>query len=78
MIYEAFDDITVSGEVLPDTNPPTVSIVDPMEGQIIGENTYRILVSATDAEGTIVTVEISIDGGAWITPNNDGEYYYYD
>jgi len=63
-----------------DNNPPSVSVVDPTEGQTISDETYRILVSASDSEGTIEKVELSIDEGPWtdITSNFDGTHYYYD
>jgi len=58
--------------------PPTCSIVDPEDGQVI-QGVYRILVSATD-DDQIAQVELAIDGGTWIdiTSNFDGTYYYYD
>jgi hypothetical protein len=62
----------------PVDNPPSVSIVDPVEGQTIA-STYRVLVSASD-DSAVTVVELSIDGGAYtdITANFDGTYYYYD
>jgi len=70
----------IVGEPAPDENPPNVSIVDPVNDQTVWEETYRIIVSAADAEGEIATVEVSIDSGAWIdiTTNIDGTHYYYD
>lgn len=58
--------------------PPTCSIEDPIDGQII-QGTYRVLVSATD-DNQVSQVGLAIDSGTWIdiTSNFDGTYYYYD
>jgi serine protease len=58
--------------------PPTCSIVDPEDGQVI-QGTCRILVSASD-DNQVSQVELAIDSGTWIdiTSNFDGTYYYYD
>lgn len=60
-------------------NPPTVSIYHPGYGQTLND-TYRVLVSASDDGGTIYLIELSVDGAAYfdITANFDGTYYYYD
>lgn len=57
---------------------PSVSIVDPVEGQTVNE-TYRVLVNATD-DNEVTLVEVSINGTSWIniTANVDGGLYYYD
>jgi len=59
-------------------NPPSVSVVDPIEGQTVS-GTYPVLVSASD-DSAVSKVELSIDGGAYIdiTANFDGTYYFYD
>jgi serine protease len=59
-------------------SPPTCSITDPVDGQII-QGTYRVSVRATD-DNQVAQVELAIDSGAWmdITANFDGTYYYYD
>lgn len=65
-------------ELGPVDNPPTCSIVDPVDGQVIS-GVYRVKVDATD-DNEVSMVELSIDGGSWIdiTDNFDGTYYYYD
>jgi hypothetical protein len=65
-------------ELQPPDNPPTCSIVDPVDGQTIS-SVYRVKVDATD-DKQVSMVELSIDGGTWIdiTANFDGTYYYYD
>jgi hypothetical protein len=62
----------------PDDPPPVITIIDPVESQTVS-GTYRVLMDATD-NGTLSTVELSIDGGAYIdvTANIDGPYYFYD
>jgi len=59
-------------------NPPTCSIVDPVNGQTLS-GVYRVKVSATD-DKHVSMVELSINTGSWIniTVNFDGTYYYYD
>ena len=59
-------------------NPPTCSIVDPVNGQTLS-NTYRVKVRATD-DKNVTTVELSINTGSWIniTGNFDGTNYFYD
>ncbi|MBA7492492.1 hypothetical protein ES702_03042 [subsurface metagenome] len=59
-------------------NPPTCSIVDPVDAQTLS-GVYRVKVNATD-DGQVSTVELSIDSGSWIdvTGNFDGTHYYYD
>ena len=59
-------------------NPPNVGIVDPVEDQAIA-GTYRVLVDASDADGPISKVELSIDGGTHIDITGnfaDGKYFY--
>ena len=60
-------------------DPPTVAIVDPVDGDTLNGN-YRILVSASD-DNSISSVELSINNGNWIDitqyMDNNG-YYYYD
>jgi PKD repeat protein len=58
--------------------PPSVSIVDPTDGGVIG-GSYRVLVSASD-DNALSSVELSIDGGAYIDiiDNFDGTHFYYD
>jgi subtilisin family serine protease len=58
--------------------PPSVAVVDPVEGQTVG-GTYRVLVGASD-DVEVNLVELSIDGEAYvnITANFDSTYYYYD
>jgi len=62
-------------------SPPSVAIEDPTDGQTIS-GTYRVKVSASDSDsdGSITTVELSIDGGDYIdiTEDRDGTTYYYD
>jgi PKD repeat protein len=69
--------LVIDGGSVGDT-PPSVSIVDPIEGQTI-EGTYHVLVSASD-DSAVTLVELSIDGGTYtdITANFDGTYYFYD
>jgi thermolysin len=59
-------------------DPPTASIVNPQDGSTVS-GTVTIQVEATDdrdAEGTL-TVEVSIDGGAWqLTSYNSSTGYY--
>ncbi|MBI4498153.1 MAG: S8 family serine peptidase [Chloroflexi bacterium] len=71
--------INARSSVTPTNRPPTVSIVDPTEGQTI-VGAYRVKVAAADADGSVSTVELSIDGGAFIdlTANFDGTHYFYD
>lgn len=58
--------------------PPVVSIVDPVEDQVVS-GTHRVLVNAID-DNSVTLVELSIDGEAYfdITISFDGTYYYYD
>lgn len=65
-------------ELVPPDNPPTCSIVDPVDGQAIS-GVYRVKVDATD-DNQVSMVELSIDSGSWIdiTGNFDGVYYFYD
>jgi hypothetical protein len=80
----AVTDISVSDSTMTATmtsggdTPPSVSIVDPDEGQTVS-GTYRVLVSADD-DSAVAKVELSIDGVAYIdiTANFDGTYYHYD
>ncbi len=60
-------------------NPPDVGIVDPVEDQPIA-GTYRVLVDASDTDGPITKVELSIDGGTHsdITGDIDAGKYFYD
>jgi len=65
-------------ECSPVDNPPSVSIVNPADGSTVS-GAVTIQVDATDAEdatGTL-TVEVSIDGGAWqnATYNSTSGYY---
>lgn len=57
---------------------PTVSIVDPAEGQVVS-GTYRVFVIAEDDKG-IEQVQISVDGDPHqdITHNFDGGRYFFD
>jgi len=66
-------------EAAPRTNtPPSVAITDPVDGATIS-GTYRVKVSASDSDGTIAKVELSIDSASYIdiTANLDGTSYYY-
>lgn len=65
-------------ELGPPDHPPTCSIVDPVDGQIIS-GAYRVKVEATD-DKQVSMVELAIDSGSWIdiTGNFDETYYYYD
>jgi len=65
-------------ELGPTDNPPTCSIVGPIDGQTISD-VYRVKVEATD-DNEVSMVEMSIDGGDWIDifGNFDGTYYNYD
>ncbi len=66
-------------EAAPTTNtPPSVAITDPVDGATIS-GTYRVKVSASDSDGTIAKVELSIDSASYIdiTANLDGTSYYY-
>ena len=53
-------------EAAPRTNtPPSVAITDPVDGATIS-GTYRVKVSASDSDGTIAKVELSIDSASYI------------
>lgn len=65
-------------ELGPTDNPPTCTIMDPVDGQTIS-GVYRVKVDATD-DNEVSMVELLIDSGSWIdiTANFDGTYYFYD
>ncbi len=65
-------------ELGPVDSPPTCTIVDPEDGQIVGGE-YRVEVDAAD-DNEVSMVELAIDSGSWIdiTSNFDGTHYYYD
>ncbi len=60
-------------------NPPKVAITNLINGQVIS-GSYSVKVSASDTDGTIATVELSIDSANFIniTANFDGINYNYD
>jgi hypothetical protein len=60
------------------SDPPSVAVVDPVEGQTVS-GLYQVLVDATD-DSRVALVELSIVGEAYIdiTDNFDGNYYFYD
>jgi subtilisin family serine protease len=70
--------VSVTVDNAPSDDAPSVSISDPSEGQTVA-GSYRVLVSASD-DHTLSSVELSIDGGAYmdITASFDDTYYYYD
>lgn len=73
--YKALNELGPPG---PPDDPPTCSIVDPVDDQTIN-GVYRVNVNATD-DKEVSLVELRIDRGSWIdiTGNFDGTYYYYD
>ncbi|MCK4367130.1 MAG: right-handed parallel beta-helix repeat-containing protein [Thermoplasmata archaeon] len=48
----------------PANQPPTCSITDPVQGATVS-GTYTITGTAFDADGTVASVEVRIDTGAW-------------
>jgi len=67
-------------EAAPRTNtPPSVAITDPAAGATIS-GTYRVKVSASDSDGIVAKVELSIDSASYIdvTANFEGTSYYYN
>jgi PKD repeat protein len=58
--------------------PPTVTIADPSESQVVA-GTYRVLMSASDDQA-VSQVELSIDGGEYvdITGSFDETHYFFD
>jgi len=62
----------------PVDNPPTASIVNPTDGATVA-GTVTVQVDAADNEDAVgtLTVEVSIDGGAWqMAAYNSGSGYY--
>ena len=59
---------------------PVVSITAPVEAETVSGNSYTVAVDATDVEDALgsLTVEVSIDGGPWLTaPWNTVDAYEY-
>jgi len=76
---EGLGDAEPIAPLVPTNNPPKVAFTNLINGQVIS-GSYRIKVSASDTDGSIAKVELSIDSANFIdiTANFDGVNYNYD
>jgi len=59
-----------------DTSAPASSITSPADGERISGATYNITGSASDASSGVAKVEISINGGSWLTATGTTSWSY--
>ena len=71
---------TVTVTVDNNDDPPTVSIIDPVEGSTVSGTTVTIQIDATDDRDAVenLTVEYAIDNGTWQPTSYNSSSGYYE
>ena len=67
---------TTLDEPVMENQKPSTSIASLSEGAKLGQSVHKIRGTASDSDGDIQKVEISIDGSSWIIVTGTDDWYY--